>query len=98
MKKFISLFLLSVLLFACAPQSKEAYLEGFKEFIDNVDKNHAEFTSEDWESAKEEYDKYMGEWYNKFEEEMSIAERMKVTSYKMKFIPYYRINSSSRGK
>ena len=83
------LFVLLVVAFvlgACdAPQTKEAYMEKYEAFVDDVSKNCKEYSDKDWEKAVEKYEKFVGEWYNKFKDDFSTRENLKLAALKVRF-------------
>ena len=89
-KSFLfGLFTVSLLFLAsCSPSSKEAYLEEFTAFIDEVSADHDTYTAKDWKKAREKYSKFSGDWYDKFESEMSITEKAKVKALQAKCLYY----------
>ena len=78
-----------ILMAACAPMSKEAYLKKYDAFIVEVSENGKSYDAEAWEKAAIQYEKFSGEWYNKFKEEMTLVEKLKVTKNQTQFY-YYR--------
>ena len=86
----LGLFIIVCLLESCStPMSKEAYLEKYDAFIEDVSKNHNTYNEKDWEKATAKYDKFTGEWNNKFKEDFTIKEKTRLTGYQVKF-NYYR--------
>ena len=83
------LFVLLVFAFvlgACdAPETKEAYMEKYEAFVDDVSKNCKEYSEKDWEKAVEKYEKFVGEWYDKFKDEFSTREKIKLAALKVRF-------------
>ena len=77
--------LLALLLSSCSPQTKESYLEDYEAFVNQVDKENKDYTDEDWKEIEEEYEKYNGEWYNKFEDEFTWKEELVLTKYQFQF-------------
>ncbi len=70
------------LLTSCAPQTKEDYLEQFDEFITEVSDNCKDYTTDEWNDKDEQYELFTGEWYDKFEEELSFEDELKIATYK----------------
>ena len=58
---------------ACS-QTKESYLNGFKLFVESVQKNAQDYTKADWEKADEQFTK-LKDSYNKFSEQMTSNEK-----------------------
>ncbi len=91
MKKIfnISIIALVAMLFvACAPTSKESYLKQYDAFIEEASQIYRDCTTEDWSKMIEKFEKFSEEYYNKFENELSSSEKLKVLSYEAKFIGY----------
>lgn len=70
---------------SCVPQSKEDYLERYKEFIADVSQDYEHYTEEDWEESLEQYHKFSGEWYSKFKEELTWKEQLLVGKYEVQY-------------
>ena len=83
------LFVLLVVAFvlgACdAPETKEAYMEKFEAFVDDVAKNSKEYSDRDWEKVAEKYEKFVGEWYDKFKNDFTTREKINLTALKVRF-------------
>ena len=54
MKKVLFLALVLAIATACS-QTKESYLDGFKLFVENVQKNAQDYTKADWEKADAQF-------------------------------------------
>lgn len=80
MKKCLSFIALAFMMMACAPTTKEEYLENYKAFIEEISENSSSYTEADWAEKAEEYAKFTGEWYNKFESEFTLSEKMQVAA------------------
>lgn len=70
---------------SCAPQSKESYLENYKEFISEVTQESEKYSEQDWEKSDEKYQKYTEQWYAKFEDEFTWKEEILLTKYKFQY-------------
>ena len=73
MKKVLFLALVLAIATACS-QTKESYLDGFKLFVESVQKNAQDYTKADWEKADEQFTK-LKDSYNKFSEQMTSNEK-----------------------
>ncbi len=87
----LKLTLVSLLfsVFSCDPGSRLDYLREFDSFITEVSKDHQSYTDEEWVTLKEKYDLFAGEWYEKYEHELSFKDEMKVAGYKAKWLYCY---------
>ncbi len=82
----ISLRVVALLLFvSCSPQSKESYLERYKDFIENTGNNSLNYTEKEWQEADEKYQKYTGIWHDKFKEEFTWKEEILLSKYKFQY-------------
>lgn len=81
----IMLFFIATIAIACEPPTKKAYLENFKEFVDKIGETHKDMSNSDWKKAKEHYDKFNGEWYEKFKDDFTRNEKNDINEYKLKF-------------
>ena len=72
------LFFALVLTIATAySQTKDSYLEGFKLFVESVQKNAQDYTKADWEKADEQFTK-LKDSYNNFSKQMTSDEKGEV--------------------
>ena len=84
------LFALTLLAFAaCAPMSKESYMDHYSEFMKDVDLNASNYTEKDWAKRDKMYQKYSDEWYRKYQAEFTTSDKIVLTGYKIKY-SYYR--------
>lgn len=67
-------------------------MERYDEFMTEVGENYSTYTVEDWAAATEEFDKYSGEWFNKFSDELSFREKMVLAAYQVKYAYYYSLS------
>lgn len=96
MKKMICAIALAFLMVACAPSTKEDYLEQFKEFVAEVGENSSNYSDAEWESKQAEYEKFTGEWYEKFEKEFTMEEQMTVGTYVAAFNYHKGVSKASK--
>lgn len=94
MKKNLVLFALAAMLFSCAPATKEAYLEDYKNFMKELSEESSSYDDSEWKSATRKYKKYSGEWYDLFNDELSVKEKVVVTGYKAKFKYLYAVGKT----
>ena len=66
----------ALVLTACS-QTKDSYLEGFKLFVESVQKNAQDYTKADWEKADEQFTK-LKDSYNNFSKQMTSDEKGEV--------------------
>ena len=71
-----------------SPNSKESYLEEYKEFIEKVSDENDSYSEDDWAETDETFEKYNEEWYNKFEPELSFSEKLTITKYNAEYKIY----------
>lgn len=95
MKKFFAIVALAFLMVACAPSTKQEYLEEYKAFIEDVSENASSYSESDWADKTSEFEKFTGEWYEKFKDELSLGEQMQVTAYAASFGYHKGISSAS---
>ncbi|MBN1984873.1 MAG: hypothetical protein JW761_01150, partial [Prolixibacteraceae bacterium] len=89
-KKYIVPLLLFSFLFvlfsSCLkPDGKDAYLSGFKKFIERVEKHHANYNKKDWEWADRKFEQYNNIWYFECKDELSTGEELEVIIMKLKY-------------
>ena len=95
MRKLFLMLQLLLLLVACAPATKEAYLNDYKSFIERVGDERKEYGEAKWAAVRAEYKLYSDEWYKKFEDELTVKERMQVAGYEAKFAYYTAAKKTS---
>ncbi len=83
------------LLCSCAPANKEAYLADYKKFIDNLADERKEYGDVQWEKAKAQFKLYSDNWYSKFEDELTVKERLLLAGYETKFAYYYAAHETN---
>ena len=76
MKKVLFFALVLTIATACS-QTKDSYLEGFKLFVESVQKNAQDYTKTDWEKADEQFTK-LKDSYNNFSKQMTSDEKGEV--------------------
>lgn len=81
MKKIFLSFVVALLICACAPSTKQDYMAEFSEFIETVSEKSLGYNDADWKTIDADYEKLSGEWYDKFEPEMSLEEKMQVSAW-----------------
>lgn len=81
----IGLFLISFFFISCGPLTKEAYLEDYAEFIQGVTERSSEFREKEWAEVEQDYNKFSVEWREKFQQELTLTEKMTLTRYEVQF-------------
>ena len=76
MKKVLFFALVLTIATACS-QTKDSYLEGFKLFVESVQKNAQDYTKADWKKADEQFTK-LKDSYNNFSKQMTSDEKGEV--------------------
>lgn len=90
-KSFLPFLLLCLIISCTAPRSKESYLEKFGSFIKAVQSEHITYGEEGWKQSDLEFEKFTGEWYDKFSDEFSITDELTIKGYQAQ---YYLIKAS----
>lgn len=84
--KIITPILLLFFLFSCAaPDTKEAYLEKFEQFVDNVETDYKTYDEADWKKADEKFEKFTGDWYSKFENDFTLSDEIVIKGLEARF-------------
>jgi hypothetical protein len=68
------------------PTTKETYLKNFERFISDVEKNGEKFSISDWRWANRRFSKYSGEWYENFQNDLKMEEKMQVAGLKTRYM------------
>lgn len=84
MKKILMLVLISFCLSAC--QTKDSYIEDFKEFVENVKDEMKDYTENDWKEIDEKFKDLSTIQYNKFEGELSDEEKAEVAKLQATYV------------
>jgi hypothetical protein len=85
--KIITFFILTFFSISCiAPSSKQSYLDNFERFVKDVEKNAQKFTAQDWRWSNKRFTKYSDEWYKKFENDLKMEEKIKVSILKARYL------------
>lgn len=88
-KAFFTIFLAtcSIMLSGCQPPIyKEAYLRQFDEFSSRVQANCGELTAQDFKALYQTYQKFSREWYELFEQQMTLADKAQVWKYRSRYL------------
>jgi hypothetical protein len=84
--RIFTVLMLSIFVSSCLiPAKKERYLANFERFIKNIEKNSGNFKPKDWRWADKRYNLYGTEWYQKFSEELTLKEQLKVAEFKIRY-------------
>jgi len=68
------------------PTTKETYLKNFERFVKDVEKNGEKFTISDWRWANRRFSRYSGEWYENFQDDLKMEEKVQVTGLKTRYM------------
>ena len=85
MKRIGSIAIVLSLFTACNPFSKEEYLTDYKQFVDEVSTNAKNYSESEWQRANEKYARFNNEYYNKFKDDFTLQEKMRIASYKIQY-------------
>jgi len=96
LKSVCLLFLVAALTSCLIPYNKESYLKNFSRFVDDVGKNSEKFSLSDWHYANKRYNKYTGEWYEKYSETLTLEEKSEVKALKFRYLAEREKNRFSR--
>jgi vacuolar-type H+-ATPase subunit I/STV1 len=77
------------------PTSKESYLKKYDDFITEVSKNHEEYDEKDWKKMTREYEKFSGEWFKKFENDLTIKDEIAIKAKQAKWYYYRYLNETT---
>ena len=97
MKKFFyCILIVAIAAVSCtAPSSKESYLRKFDSFVSEVAENYGAYSDKDWQKKTVKFEKFSGVWYDKFKDDFSLQEIVKITSYKAKYLYYSNIGRAT---
>ncbi len=83
----IALFVLTIVFISsCStPLTKESYLERYAEFISELENKSMNYTQEDWALADRKYADFSGVWYQKFKDELTWKEELRISRYQLEY-------------
>lgn len=73
------------LIISCSPQTKDSYLEDYGYFMSDISNDENNYTEEEWLEIDEEYEKYSGELYEQFQEDLTLKEEIILTKYTVQY-------------
>ncbi len=82
-KKVAPLIIIFLIAACSAPQSKEKYMKGYKNFIAEVQEKASTYTDEDWVEMDKKYEQYSNKWFSKFEDQLIWQEQLLVVKYRI---------------
>jgi len=68
------------------PTTVAAYLDRFEQFVRDVEKNKSKFNESDWKWANKRYSKFTGVYYDKFNDELDMEEKIRITLLKGRYL------------
>ena len=74
------------------PANKDDYLEKFTAYVDNVGEDHSNYNKSDWDYADERFHKFSHEWHERFEDELTLKEELKVAALIVRYNSYKGVN------
>jgi 16S rRNA C967 or C1407 C5-methylase (RsmB/RsmF family) len=80
---------------SCKPMTKESYLRQYDDFITEVSKNHRQYDEKDWKKMTREYEKFSGEWFKKFENDLTIKDEIAIKAKQAKWYYYRYLNETT---
>lgn len=94
MKKYTGYIIVFLLFAACSPFTKEAYLDRYQEFMEEISAGYRSFDETDWAKADKKFDKLNNEWFNKFKDDLTNREKMIVSAHKIRYNALKRAQSA----
>ena len=96
MKRIFYILFFVFLMASCStPLNKERYLKNFETFLSEVSENYKNYSDKDWKKETEKFEKFSGVWYEKFKDEFTWQEKLKIMSYQAKFQYYSALSQTS---
>jgi hypothetical protein len=84
-----------IVMLACSPISKESYIKQYDAFISEVSENYKSYDDKAWEKQTAKYEKFSGEWYNKFKTELALKEELAIKANQAKWYYYRNMNAAT---
>jgi hypothetical protein len=90
-----SLLLVAAVFFSgCEPLNKAQYLRQYRSFLEEVKTGHKEFSDPAWQKNDERLKAFTGDYYDKFESELTSEEQAEVWAGALKYY-FYRYKSGA---
>ncbi|MEZ4906545.1 MAG: DUF6565 domain-containing protein [Saprospiraceae bacterium] len=89
MKNILAFSFLVIFLISCTSDycgSKNEYLNSYKSFVADVEKNYKNFSDEDWKQSNKEFKMFRDSCYNKFESQLTNDEEDQVFDYTTRYL------------
>lgn len=97
MRKRVVKILVVVLLLnvgACAPRTKERYMEQYAKFMIKLSNSYSSYSDDEWIKTEETFNKFKGKYYEKFKDELTTSDKIKLASYEVKFVYYKSLDTA----
>lgn len=85
MKTFLAL-LFSVLVFAACGESKDNYVAGFNNFVEEVQVDAPNYTETDWETANQKYDEFISIFQEQIADKLTDADKQQINEQRIKYL------------
>jgi len=96
MKRILFILIFAFVATGCStPLSKDRYLKNFDTFISEVSENYKNYSDKDWEQKTEKFQKFSVGWYEKFKDDFSWKEKLKIATFHTKFHYYSTLGQTS---
>jgi hypothetical protein len=82
---YLCVCIVATVLFSCSPQTKESYLEDYKEFVLNVHNDSGSYSEQDWLDSDETFLYFSEDLYQNFEEDFTWKENILLSKYAIEY-------------
>ncbi len=87
--RIILISTLVFVVFSCLlPSNKTQYIRKYERFVDQVKKDHSEYSKKEWRWADKRYKKFSKDWYKLYEDELTTGEKLKVAALSVRYQSY----------
>jgi hypothetical protein len=90
----IIMFVTIMCYMACMPLSKDQYFDQYEQFMEEVKKTHRIIDKDEWAAYDKQHKLFYEQYYEQYEDEMSIGEKLKVKQYQISY-GAYRLKSQT---
>jgi len=66
--------------------SKRMYVNSYEQFMKKVEKKQDKFTAREWEEMDETFERFSGECFDKYQDDLTTKERKQITKYSFKYV------------
>lgn len=86
------LIFLLIIISCTTPLTKDAYFDKYESFIGQIKEDCKSYDKSAWQEADKKFDTFNNEWYEKFEDELTVSDKATILKYQAKY-KYFRFEA-----